>query len=259
MAYHLNIDWTTAAHEDAPALLENLSVQLIAPDTGSILPPVIQGRRLRFENVQKGFYQLSVQYRWQGNLFDSFAFGLDIPDVTLMKLQLTASGKSRIEQMGELNDYGEFLDTLLSDEPLYLTRPQHDYPVHAELVPLLQSPLQHEAQYQEVARAFGDLAVSFPQVQALWAYQLRNLLAPALLSRCTAEALACFQHLLVNHLALMDDESLLERILVAIEQQEVADAVDDLLGLLRWNATLNTWDGMDLFLKKISGTQVLKS
>jgi hypothetical protein len=258
MAYHLNIDWTTAAHDDAPPLLDHLSVELCAADTGSIFHPVIQGRRLQFKNVSSGFYLLSVHYDWQGTLFDSFAFGLDIPDVTLMKLQLSSSGKSRIEQMGELNDYGEFIDTLLSDEPLYLTRPQKQYPVHAELVPLLQSPPQSEAQIQQIQRAFGDLAVSFPQVQQLWAYQLRHLLTPGFLSRCTAEALACFQHLLVNHLALMDDESLLEHILLAIEAQGVTEQVARLTNLLSWNAGLQTWDGMDLFLQKISGSHVLK-
>lgn len=258
MAYHLNIDWTTADHAAAPPLLQALKVELTAPETGVVLRPVIQGRRLHFENVASGFYQLSVQYDWQTVTFNSFAFGLEIPEVTLMKLQLTPSGKSRIEQMGALNDYGEFLDTLLSDEPLYLTRAQNDYPVHQALVPLLQSAPQQTEQLQRIHQAFGDLAVSFPQVQQLWAYQLRNLLSPALLSHCGAEALACFQHLLVNHLALMDDESLLERILVAIERQGVADQVDHLLSLLSWNAVLQSWDGMELFLQKIGGAGVLK-
>lgn len=264
MIYHLNIDWTTAAHEDVPPLLENLSVQLISAETKQILNPVIEGRRLHFSAVKVGFYQLLVQYHLQGRVFDSFAFGLDIPDITLMKLQLLSSGQSLIEQMGALNDYGEFIDTRLSDEPLYLTRPLDLYPVHAALVPLLQEPFLYnassdpEVHFQSLQQAFGDLSVSFPQVQALWAYQLRHLLHPAFLARCTAAALACFQHLLVNHLALMDDEILLERILVAIEQQGVADAVDALSELLSWNPMLQVWDGMDLFLKAISGVQVLK-
>lgn len=259
-SYHLNIDWTTSAGEHAPAQLSQLRAVLRATD-GSETEAQIQGRRLHFAQLTPGFYTLHLSYDWSEDpaplqSYSSFAFGLDVPDITLMKLNLTPQG-AQVEQMGALNDYGEFMDMKLSDEALYLTRPTGDYPVLQALAAQLV-PTQDLPSPEALDEAVGTLDQAFADLQALWAYQLRKLIQPTLLAQLSIPALAVWQHLLSNHLELMDDERLQERLLVAIEDAQAQDAVASYLALLSWDPLTQTWQGLSLFLERLQGQRLLK-
>ena len=252
MGYHLNIDWTTGAHQDAPAQLTDVQAT-VRDAAGHHLPADFQGRRLHFAQLAPGFYTLHLSYGQQGVAFDSFAFGFEVPDMTLMKCQLTPAG-TVIEQYGALNDYGEFMDMRLSEETLYLTRAVRDFAVWQALTPHVLpgvTPL-----LPELNQAIGPLAQAFAALEHLWAYQLRALLQPTLLAQASVAGLAVLQHLLSNHLALMDDERLQEHLLVAIESESAGAQVEQLLDDLCWNPLTQSWDGLPDFLQAL-GTQTL--
>ena len=61
-----------------------------------------------------------------------------------------------------------------------------------------------------------------------------------------------------NHLELMDDERLQERLLVAIEDAQAQDAVASYLALLSWDPLTQTWQGLPLFLERLQGQRLLK-
>lgn len=252
MGYHLNIDWTGTDHQDAPAQVTDLQAK-VRNAAGQYASADLQGRRLHFAQLEPGFYTLHLTYDQQGVAFDSFAFGFEVPDMTLMKCQLTPAG-TVIEQYGALNDYGEFMDMRLSEETLYLTRAVRDFAVWQALTPHVLPGVTPVL--SELNQAIGPLAQAFAALEQLWAYQLRALLQPTLLAQASVEGLAVLQHLLSNHLALMDDERLQEHVLVAIENQGAGAQVEALLERLCWNPLTQVWDGLADFLEAL-GTQTL--
>lgn len=254
MGYHLNIDWTGAEHQDAPPQVLHLQAT-VRDASGHHTPAEIQGRRLHFAQREPGFYTLHLTYALQETVFDSFAFGFDVPDITLMKCQLTATG-TVIEQYGALNDYGEFMDMRLSEEILYLTRAVNDFAVWQAITPHLLPGITPV--FAELNQVIGPLAQAFTALEQLWAYQLRALLQPTLLSQASVEGLAVLQHLLSNHLALMDDERLQEHLLVAIEAQSASASVAQLLDLLSWNPLTQRWEGLPTFLQALGAHTLLK-
>lgn len=254
MVFHLNLDWTDAGHQDAPAQVSALQAT-VRDATGQHHTAHIQGRRLHFSQLAAGFYTLHLTYTHDDIAFDSFAFGFEVPDITLMKCLLTPEG-TLIEQSGTLNDYGEFMEMGLSEEPLYLTRAVADNTVWTAVTPCLLPGVQASA--QAIDQALGPLAQAFVPLQQAWAYQLRALLRVSLLEQASVEALAVLQHLLSNHLALMDDERLHERLLVAIEAQGASERVEHMLEMLQWNPTTQSWDGLADFLQALGTRRLLK-
>ncbi len=263
MHYHLNIDWTTPTGEAAPAALQDLEAVLYGPISSTAtslnnLPQQkadISEKRLRFAHLSSGFYALLLRYNWQDQYYSSYYFGLDIPDITLIQLTLHPGG-SQVEQMGTLNDYGDFIDQRLEEESLYLTRPLSEIKALDQLGPLLMTkPDFEQPQIRETLNQhIGPLKEGFIELQFLWAYQLRALLSPTLLKHTSPEALACLQHLLSNHLALMDDESLFEHLQLAIEATGQEEQVEDLLNMLSWNPDTGNWDGMGALLKALKNS-----
>lgn len=220
---------------------------------------VLQGR-LQFPALQAGRYFLDLRYLLSAEPFDSFYFELEIPDITFIQVQLSAAG-AQIQQLGFLNERGERVDMLIyENEKPWLTRPLSSQPVLQGLSHFLlfDCPTLPAAQArQQLNQLLKPLAESFPQLQALGAYQLKVLLQPELLAQTTASWKACLQHLLRNHLLLMDDEHLQEQLLEAIELAQQDQEVTELLQDLEWNPEQQVFDNMEQFLKNLGQKQIL--
>ncbi|MBF2051842.1 MAG: hypothetical protein IGS03_00080 [Candidatus Sericytochromatia bacterium] len=256
MAYALTLE---LAWED----LSDLQVQLLPVENRRPQAPLEASRipnRLRFEQLQPGNYLLNLRYQYAGKTFDAFYFELDLPDITQIHLRLSDAG-AQIDQMGFLNDYGEFVDMLIyADEKPWLTRPLEQYPLWAELAHFLafhfadQSPADTR---QKLDALLGDLSGSFGQLGQLWAHQLKPLLQPMLLVQTSTHWKACLLHWLRNHLILMDHERLYENLQEAMALAQQEQEVDRLLRYLEWDPDTGSWLNEAAFLAEISGQRML--
>lgn len=255
MAYALTLELAWENVSELRAQLLPMERRPQAPLTAVQIP-----NRLRFETLQPGHYLLDLRYAMAGKVFDSFYFELDIPDITQIHLHMSEAG-AQIEQMGFLNDYGEFVDMLIyADEKPWLTRPLAEHSIWSQLAIFLafhfadQSPA--ETRYR-LHQLLGDLAVAFPQLSQLWAHQLKPLLQPMLLVQTSAHWKACLLHWLRNHLILMDHERLYENLQEAIELAQQQEAVDKLLQYLEWDSETGTWLNEQAFLATLRGHRML--
>lgn len=256
MSYHLNIHWE--GHD-----LEGLDLQLLAynhRELGERLQAQARPHGFRFEGLQSGSYLLCLRYVLAGRHFDSFYFQLDLPDITQIKLQGREHG-AQIEQMGFLNDYGEFVDMLIYEEQKpYLTRPSEDYPllqVLSEFLVFRFSALSSSEKRQQLDQILGPLDQCFRELEQLWPYQLRMLLDPAVLAHTSAGWKACLSHLLRNDLMLMDNEALHEQIQEAMQLSQQQDRVHELLEDLEWNPENGQWQHLEQFLQELHTYRLL--
>jgi len=260
MSYRLNLDW-----EGDLNTVSELEIHLLPLSQGLPQAPIqaqFEGRRHSFRDLTAGPCLLALRYSLQAERFDSFYFELEVPDITLIKLKLQASG-AQIEQMGFLNDYGEFVDMLIyANEKPWLTRPLADHALLKELSDFLVFDFAHCSAAQARERLntlLGSLDQAFPELELLWPYQLKKLLQPALLAQTSAEWKACLLHLLRNDLMLMDHEGLYEQLQEAMELSQQQDQVDILLRDLEWNPDTGSWNHYQAFLQNLKHKTLLAS
>lgn len=223
------------------------------------IQPDIQGTKLCFSGLEAGQYLLALAYHHEGD-YHSLYFELDTSDTTQIDLGWLGSAL-QIQQMGLLNDNGEFVDMLIyEDQKPCLTFPKAEYKVLLALAECLvfKAPtLTASETRQHLSQIIGDLAQSFTQLKQLWPYQLKQLLQADLMAQTSAAWKACLQHFLVNDLILMDNEHLHNNLQEALALAQQEEAVDQLLKDLEWNSELQSWDGMNAFLAAIAGQQML--
>jgi hypothetical protein len=208
-----------------------------------------------WENLAPECYLLSLRYRLDGKHFDSCYFQLDVPDITLIQLDLGPQG-SQLNQMGFSNAQGEFVDMLIyADEKPWLTRAVEDFPFLQVLAEFLVfrfghlTPAEARAQLNQL---LGDLARCLPELEHLWPYQLKMLMQPAYLAQTTPAWKACLFWLLRNNLILADDEALYEHLqeatALAQQQEAVARLCDEFDG--------ETGHATETLLKALSGKRM---
>lgn len=257
--YHLNLDWRAESAEPKDFLVRLASYQNYQP--GSFQTAEIQNQRFQFPNLSAGSYLLSVRYRCAHQHFDSFYFQLDIPDITLIQVKIRPEG-AQIEQMGFLNDYGEFVDMLIyQGQKPYLTFALESHPFLESLTEFLSFRLMQLAPSdarQRLHLLLGDLSQSLEMLSLLWPYQLKMLISPALLAQTTVEWKACLMHLLRNHLILMDDELLYEYLQEAVQLAQEEDRFAALLNLMEWDPDTQDWQDYPGFLQALQGHGMLK-
>lgn len=258
MKYCLNIDWQGDLSQ-----VSNLDVHLLPlsdGQPGTPLPFQQNAQRLSCEALSPGNYLLCFRYSLNEQHFDSFYFDLDIPDITLIQLRLTPTG-SQIEQMGFLNDYGEFVDMLIYEEAKpsltqavekhVLLQTLSEFLVfHIDTLPPLQAR-------QQLSQVLGSLSESFGELQYLWPYQLKKLLKPEMLAQTSPEWKACLLHLLRNNLILMDNEILYERLQEAAELSQQQKKVDQLLADLEWDPEQGHWRHYAEFIAALKERKML--
>lgn len=257
MNYHLTIQWpSNPTINHLQATLYSFSEKTAtSPLTGTIA-----AEKLRFESLKEGNYLLSLQHQHQGQAYDSFYFHLHIPDITLIKLTLEPAG-AQIDQMGFLNDYGEFVDMLFYEgEKPFLTQSAQKHKNRLAISKYLafEHASQSAAQAaQTLNTLIGDLALAYETLCQLWPYQLKFLLQPPLLVHTTAEWKACLMQLLRNDLVLMDNEKLYENLSEAMDFTQQEERVGELLNLMDWDADTEDWFNKPQFLKEISNKTML--
>lgn len=212
-----------------------------------------------FESLDADDYLLSYRYGLGEKHFDSFYFQLDIPDITLIRLELSPKG-SQIDQMGFRDQGGEFVDMLIyEDEKPWLARAVEDFPFLQTLVEFLVFRFQHlppaEARIH-LSQLLGDLDQVFRELDHLWPYQLKMLLQPAYMAQTTAEWKASLLHLLRNNLILIDDETLYEHLQDATQQAQQEEAVARLSEQLEWDPVAQSWTHLDAFLQALKGKRM---
>ncbi|MBT9546986.1 MAG: hypothetical protein IV090_16470 [Candidatus Sericytochromatia bacterium] len=258
--YNLNLDW----QGDLISEVRDMSVRLATyqnQQPGEFVSAEVQGDRFQFKQLSSGSYLLCLRYQLNGRHFDSFYFQLDVPDTTQLKLQLMPQG-ALIDQMGFFNDRGELVDMLIyqGSKP-FLTFAQEDHPYLASLSEFLAFRLPQLAAVEARQRLhplLGDLAQALPMLSLLWPYQLKMLIAPALLAQTTAEWKACLMHLLRNNLILMDQEALHEILHEAVALTQEESRFQALLALMEWDSDTQDWSDYPGFLKQLAGQGMLK-
>ncbi len=254
MAYALNIDW-----KGETARVESPEARLFTYEQGVPGNP-IQGKyadgRFSFDQLKPDIYLLSLRYQLDGKHFDSFYFQLDVPDITLIKLDLHPKG-CQFDQMGFLDSSNELVDMLIyEDEKPWLARPVEEVPflqTLAEFLVFKFVQLSATEARQQLSQLLGDLSEVFSELDHLWHYQLKMLIQPPYLAQTSAEWKACLLHLLRNNLILMDDESLYEKLTDAIALAQQEEQVEKLSAELEWDPETLTWHNLEAFLAAIKG------
>lgn len=257
MSHQLELVW-----ESPFAELSQLDLRLypfVQQRPGSALLPRQNGDRLVFSDLDAGCYVLSCRYQWQGQHFDSFYFQLDMPDISLMRLQQLPVG-AQIEQMGCYSGT-EFIDMLFYEHSKpCLTRAVEAAPLLQPLcewltfkAPSLPAPQQR----RQLHALIGELAPAQEQLAYLWPWQIKYLLQPALLAQTTAEWKACLLHLLRNDPILLDNESLYESLQEAAALAQQEDQMEALVENLEWDPQQHSWQNWDQFLNSLQGKGVL--
>lgn len=251
MTYRLTIDWQDAGHRP-----ETPEARLTPLSEGPARAAELTAEGLAFEDLAPEGYLLALRYQAEGRIYDSCEFQLDVPDVTRIQLAHTPGG-ARIEQMGFVNDQGEFVDMLIyGDEKPLLTKALADWPQLEGLSRLITHELLQLPANEARSRlnaALGDLGGVYATLGQLWPYQLKRLMLPAYLAQTTPEWKACLLTLLRNNLMLADDESLLDHLQQAIglaQQQEV----------VRQLSEEGDWDSDETpatFLQALAGKRML--
>ncbi len=219
----------------------------------------VNGSQISFSGLEPGRYLLALAYHREQD-FHSNYFELETSDITEIELVWLGSAL-QIQQMGLLNDNGEFVDMLIyEDQKPCLTLPKAHHSVLLQVAEelIFKAPIQTAKQTrQHLNLMIGDLGQNFKPLKSLWPYQLKQLLKPELMAQTSAAWKACLQHFLVNDLMLMDNERLQINLQEAMALAQQEEAVDSLLKDLEWNSDQQSWDGMDEFLQAISGQQML--
>lgn len=227
--------------------------------TPTQITPEIQGQALSFSGLENGRYLLALAYHRESD-YHSLYFELDTSDITQIDLDWQGSAL-QIQQMGLLNDTGEFVDMLIyADQKPCLTFAKAEHRVLLALAETLifKAPTLTAMQTRQLLNEqIGDLGQHFAQLNRLWPYQLKQLLQPDLMAQTSAAWKACLQHFLINDLMLMDNEHLQVNLQEAIALSQQEDAVEQLLKDLEWNSDQQNWDGLDAFLHAIAGQQML--
>lgn len=257
MAYDLNIEWRGDIDS-----VEAPEARLFAYDQATPGNPVqgqYQSGRFSFTGLEPEAYLLSLRYAFKGKHYDSYYFLLDIPDITLIRLELKPEG-AQIDQMGFVDDSQELVDMLIyQDEKPWLTRPVEELPFLQTLAEFLVFRFAHlpvtEAR-QQLSRLLGDLSGVFSKLEHLWPYQVKMLIQPQYLAQTSAEWKASLLHLLRNNLILMDNESLYEILSEATALAQQEDRVDKLSAELEWDSETLSWHNLEAFLADLKGKQM---
>ena len=241
-----------------------LTCQLITwhdQQPGEVFPATVNTGKLCFPAVPAGTYLLSLRYLAHGHHFDSCYFQLDIPDTTLIRLQYLPEG-ARIDQMGFVNQSGEFVDMLVYQaEKPFLTFALEQYPFLEALSEFLTyrfARLSPPEARQCLHTLLGDLAGALPILSVLWPWQLKYLLSPPLLAQTSVEWKALLMHLLRNNLILIDDERLYEYVQEAVALAQEEDRFHELLALMEWDPDTQTWHNYPAFLAELTGKTLLR-
>jgi hypothetical protein len=260
MMYQLDVEWNGALVAEAQDVIVRLATYH-NQQPGDFQRAHLSGKTFQFSDLVSGSYLLSFRYSLHSNHYDSYFFQLDIPDITLIKLELSAEG-SLIDQMGFINDGGEFVDMLIyqGSKP-FLTYSLEAHPYLASLSEFLAFRLPHLPALETRQRLnplLGDLASALPMLSLLWPYQLKMLISPALLAQTTPEWKACLMHLLRNNLILMDQEAPYEYLQEAVQLSQEEDRFEALLRLMEWDSDTQTWHNYPAFLAEIKGHEMAK-
>jgi hypothetical protein len=248
--------------KEGPLPPPDMQARLISAHSETTVVGQAQERTWQFSPLGAGTWFLDLTYTQEGDTFDSLHFALDIPDVTHLILQTLPAGM-RIEQMGFLNDAGEFVDMLLyQDKKPFLTFSQRTYPqlpalvswIHAQLPTL--APVEARTQ---LSQQLGDLAEIYPALTVLGHWQFKQLINPALLAHTSVAWKACLMQLLRNNLVLMDNESLYETLQEAAELAQQNEAMETLLALMEWDHDQQDWVDYPGFLKALSGQHMART
>lgn len=254
VSYSLTLEW-----HDTGNRVQEPDARLFAFGQRVPGPPVqahTTSRGFVFDALEPESYLLSLRYVLDGKHFDSCYFQLDIPDITQVKLELRPAG-CQIEQMGFVNDQGEFVDMLIyTDEKPWLTRAAENEPflqVLAEFLVFRFPSLSPTEARSQLNQLLGDLAQVYPELAHLWPYQLKMLIQGPYLAQTTPEWKACLLSLLRNNLILSDDETLFENLQEAMALSQQQEEVVRLSDELEWEpGQVNSH-----FLKALKGKKML--
>lgn len=257
MSYQLKLEWHGPLDQVTQTDLRLFPMPQGQP--GSPLIAQTENGGFVFHALEADSYLLAFRYELGGKHFDSCYFQLDVPDTSLIQLELQPQG-AMIDQMGFVNQQGEFVDMLIyQDAKPFLTQKLEDMPFLEPIAEFLAFGIAQLPAAEARARLnqlLGPLDQVFAELEKLWPYQLKLLIQPSYLVQTSAEWKACLLHLLRNNLILMDDEGLHERLQEAIELAQQQERVTQLSELLEWDSSTLSWQNLEQFMQELKGKQM---